>query len=80
MFSNGATHLKLEKVACFDFKIIGDLSHSTCNLRRSAKMSQDAACAHAGPGKSGGFFFGRFQVNAEHVTCWFRIFGSWFWT
>ena len=63
------THLKLEKVAPFwlqkhpetlsrfDLKIWGDQPGNLC---------QDAACAHAGPGKVVvEFFFGRFQVGVS---------------
>ena len=68
-FQMEPTHLKLEKVAPFwlqkhpetlsrfDLKIWGDQPGNLC---------QDAACAHAGPGKVVvEFFFGRFQVGVS---------------
>lgn len=56
------------------------LTSTTCNLRRSARESLPRCClctCWTWEGR-GGICHGRFHVNAEHVTCWFRIFRSCF--
>ena len=67
-------HLKLEKVVRFWLqKPSRDLSHSTWKSEAISQVfCQDAACAHAGPGKSGGFFW---QVPKRMLNMWPVGFG-----